>query len=451
MVCRFETSRSVRFGAQIRALTCVVWAMSIVGCGQGPRFAGCNIILISIDTLRADHVGAYGYGRDTTPNIDHFAKEAVVFMETASTAPKTLPSHASIFTSLLPSHHGALSNRGFRVPEDSLMMAEILRDAGYRTVSFNDGGLMEAKFGFSQGFEIYDSTPLKSRFETRVGPAKDWIAANRDSRFFLFLHTYEVHLPLEPPEFYFDLFRRQDADHHPGDLVFGVQKRNELKKTEIAESDLEHVIDLYDAAIRSMDAAFQDLIQFLADVELLDNTLIVFTSDHGEEYGERGRIAAHGSTLYDEVIRVPLIVRFPGGRYGSTIVDRQVSSLDILPTVMDVADIAPMKHFEGRSLTGVVRGRSREESVAFSETGNGKFASARDGTWKLLRRPKQNWLFHLLEDPGETHNAAPRFRDTFSRLERALDAALAARPMRSNPFEPDEETNERLRALGYID
>jgi arylsulfatase A-like enzyme len=428
-----------------------IGAVVSLGCSVEPGFDGSNIILISIDTLRADHVGVYGYERDTTPNIDRFARESVIFMETAATAPKTLPSHASIFTSLLPSHHGGLSNRGFRLSDDAVTMAEILRDKGYRTVSFNDGGLMAEAFGFSQGFEIYESTEQKSRFETRVEPAKEWIAAHRDSRFFLFLHTYEVHLPLKPPRKYFEMFRRADRRHYPEDLVFTKHRLNREEKAAANVPVVEHVIDLYDATIRSMDASFQDLVDFLSAMDLLDDTLIVFTSDHGEEFGERGKIAAHGSTLYDEVIRVPLIIRFPGGTYGSTIVDGQVSSLDILPTVLDVVGIEPLDFFEGHSLRDLVRGRASTINVAFSETGNGKFATARDGRWKMLQRPRVGWLFDLVEDPGETQNVAPKNRDVFLQLQRQLAAALGSRPLRSSPFEPDEETTEQLRALGYIE
>jgi arylsulfatase A-like enzyme len=429
----------------------VVWLLVGAGCRAGTRFPGCNIVLISIDTLRADHVGVYGYPRDTTPNIDRFARECVVFDEAAANAPKTLPSHASIFTSLLPSHHGVLSNRGYRVPDDAVMMAEILRDQGYRTISFNDGGLVAAEFGFSQGFELYDSTPRKSRFSTRVEPAMEWIAANRESRFFLFLHTYEVHLPLEPPKVYFDLFSRDDTRRLPGDLAFDAKKRNKLKKAGFAESDVEHAIDLYDATIRSMDASFQDLVDFLSTMELLDNTLVIFTSDHGEEYGERGRLAAHGSTLYDEVIRVPLIIRFPGGRFGSRHVDRQVSGIDILPTVLDIAGIEPLEVFEGRSLTDLIRGRRSKTNIAFSETGSGKLAAARDGTWKLLHSIRGDMLFQLLDDPDETHNVAAGNPETLRRLQQNLDEALGARPMRSHRFDHDEATIERLRALGYVD
>lgn len=446
---RMKTSLGRKRGR--RTPLAVLLLCAATGCGGESERTNYNVILISIDTLRADHVGSYGYHRQTTPSIDQFASGSVLFTEAVAPAPQTLPSHASIFTSLIPSHHGGLANFRFKLSEEAVTMAEILKDHGYATVSFNDGGVMSASFGFSQGFDLYESTPHKSEFSTRVAPAKEWLSRHQDRPFFLFLHSYEVHLPLAPGAAYLELFDSGYAGPLPGHLGGKVLRDIRDGKIEITEAELEHIIDLYDATIRSMDAAFQDLIGFLREADLLDNSLIVFTSDHGEEYGERGRIAVHGPTLFDEVLLVPLIIRFPEGLFASTVVDSQVRSIDILPTVLDVLGIEAPTRFDGTSLVDLVRSGTDQHLPALSEARSGTLASLRDGSWKVIRGERTVKLFDLRNDPSETSDLAsddPAERD---RLQALLEQILGSQRRVSTPHEPDDEAVEQLKALGYVD
>jgi arylsulfatase A-like enzyme len=407
--------------------------------------------LISIDTLRADHLGVYGYHRDTTPNIDRFARGAVLFADPVAPAPQTLASHASIFTSLLPSHHGALGNFKFKLADDAVTMAEILADNGYATVSFNDGGLLDADFGCGQGFSLYDSTSKKSPFAGRVAPARKWLARKLEEPFFLFLHSYEVHTPLKPEPRYLSLFETDYEGPLPGHFGGVVLRRFRDGEFEADQANLDHIVALYDATIRSMDDSFQELIEALEERGLYDRAMIILTSDHGEEYGERGRVAVHGPTLYDEVIRVPLIIKFPHDRYASTVVEQQVRLIDILPTMLELIEVEPLPHFEGTSLVSLIHGRQDGDLPAVSETRTGKLASLRDGSWKLVKGNRKKTLFDIEHDPAETFEVAEDNSERVERLETTLDELRAARPSRSTPHDPDAESVEQLRALGYVE
>jgi hypothetical protein len=332
---------------------------------RNPACPDCNVILVSIDTLRADHLGCYGYPADTTPNIDQFSKDAVLFRTAIAHAPSTTPSHASILTSQLPVHHGALRARQRPISEDVKTMAEIMRDAGYRTISFNGGGQVAATYGFDRGFETYQSEP--GTFAQKVERAAHWMQRNRDAKFFMFLHTYEVHAPYQADPGFMEMF---DADY-AGELDDAILPRllmtiNDGTVTIDAE-DVRHIVNAYDAEIRSMDQAFARLVRYLAQGNLLDNTIVIFTSDHGEEFGEHAQMGRHSHALYDEVLRVPLIIRLPGRKFAGTIVDRLVRGIDILPTVTDLLDLEPLDQFDGSSLTPLMMQRKDVERIAVSQ------------------------------------------------------------------------------------
>jgi len=418
--------------------------------GPDHRFPDCNIILISIDTLRADHLGCYGYSRGTSPNIDRFLEECVFFEQHIANAPRTLPSHASIFTSLIPSHHGADDDRP--LSEGFLTMAEILSQNGYRTVSFNDGGYVSEKFGFGQGFDLYHSFPKTSRgtLKNRVNNAMKWIRENPAGKFFMFLHTYEVHHPYTPAEDYLALF---DSGYSGGlpphitrDLLLEIND-NELA---IDESDKKHIIDTYDAEIKSMDESFVVLIDFLKKRELYDNTMIIFTSDHGEEFGEHGMMGWHGTTLFDEVLHVPLIVKFPDSLFSSTVIGQQVRTIDILPTVLEVCGIPEEKIFEGQSLIKMVKGKNQRLYAVSEMGGYGK--SIRTSAWKYCRVHSTEMLFDLEANPEESRNLASEHPDRKTRLKGLLDSLLI-KPYITVPEDKaklDKETLDQLRDLGYI-
>jgi len=413
------------------------------------QYPHSNIILISIDTLRADHLGCYGYKKNTSPYIDKFSEESVLFKQSIANASTTLPSHASIFTSLIPSHHGA-----FHLPlsEDALTMAEILKLQGYQTISFNDGGYVSAKFGFDQGFDLYDSFPESPQgtFKNRVNKAIKWIKENQPEKFFLFLHTYEVHHPYTPKEKYSTLFE----DGYSGDLDSNISvellKEINEKNLTIDKEDKNHIINTYDAEIRSMDEGFSELLNFLREYNLYDSTLVIFTSDHGEEFGEHGLMGWHGVTLFDEVLHVPLIIKFPNSTFSKTVVNQQVSGLDILPTLMDVLGIETGEIFEGKSLLSSIKGK-KKTSYAVSELGEQRKSIRAEGL-KYYRNLSSEMLFNLIKDPLEQTDISDHHPNKTERLKKALKSILEKRPqiLTKDKTKLDKKTLEKLKALGYI-
>jgi arylsulfatase A-like enzyme len=325
----------------------------------------CNVILISIDTLRADHLGCYGYPRETTPNLDEFSRQAVRFETTIAHAPSTTASHASIFTSLIPPHHGAQRSKRQPISDKVRTMAEILREAGYRTVSYNGGGQVSAEYGFDRGFEVYELE--RGGFAETVTKAVRWMQRHPDEKFFMFLHTYEVHAPYQPDPEFMEIFDAGYAgelgDQIPMRLLLDINEG----KTTVDEPDVRHIVNAYDAEIRSMDRAFGLLVRFLAARELLEKTIVIFTSDHGEEFDEHAQIGRHSFALYDEVLRVPLIIRLPGSRLASTAVAQPVRSIDILPTLVELLGLESSDQFEGSTLTPLMRGRKSADRVAVSQ------------------------------------------------------------------------------------
>lgn len=432
------------------------------------RSPGSNVILISIDTLRADHLGCYGYPQNTTPNIDEFSKDSVLFKETIAQAPSTTPSHASIFTSLIPSHHGAFFSMKKPIPQDIVTMAEILKDNGYKTISFNGGAQIAAEFGFDQGFDTYDSWQRKENQSSttlidkvdftieKVDSAIDWIRTNPSEEFFLFLHTYEVHHPYTPKKEYLDLFEKNYSGDLPinisGRLVEKINKGN----VEISEEDKEHIVNTYDAEIYSMDMAFGTLVDFLKKTNLYDDTIIIFTSDHGEEFGEHGMMGWHSHTLYDELLKVPLIIKFENSKYGGTVIEEQIRSIDILPTLLDILNIGTLECFEGTSLVKWLKNVNRRELPAVSEqdtVGQTHPATVRTKRWKLYDRLNDVRLFNLESDPLEQKDVRKRNKKVCNKLQDELSYWLNQKQtvVKTREADLDEETLKRLKSLGYID
>ena len=415
----------------------------------------CNVILISIDTLRADHLGCYGYEKNTTPNIDELSKDSVLFKETIAQTSSTLPSHASIFTSLIPSHHGAFFSMKTPMPQEIVTMAEILKGNNYITISYNGGGQIAAEFGLNQGFDLYDSWPSKDiineTFIKKVNSAINWIKNNPGEKFFLFLHTYETHHPYTPKKEYLDLFEEDYSGNLPMDTSKTLLKKINQKEIKINEEDKKHIISTYDAEIYSMDKAFGILVDFLKKENLYNNTIIIFTSDHGEEFGEHGMMGWHGHALYDEQLKVPLIIKFPDSKYASRIIGEQTRSIDILPTLLDILDIPASETFEGVSLISWLKRKKNKEIFAVSQQDNSGPAhptTIRTKKWKLY----DSRLFNLKLDPLEKIDVAKEHESVDKYLKDNLNEILQQRKIiyTGEELEPDKETSEHLKSLGYV-
>ncbi len=412
-----------------------------------------NVILISIDTLRPDHLGCYGYDRETSPSLDALCEEAVVFEETIAQAPSTLHSHASMFTSLLPHHHQATWAAKTRIPEAAVTVAEVFQQAGYRTAAFTGGGQMDRVFGLDQGFEVFEQ-PVSQRFEGTVWKGVEWLESDDPRPFFLFLHTYEAHLSYTPRPEYMAVFDEGYSGDLPDEIDLELIDRiNEGEIEFDLDSDLRHLIAAYDSEIRSADDGLANLLWYLREHDLYDETLIVFTSDHGEEFGEHGKFGLHSHTLFDELLRVPLVVKFPGSEHAGTRVGQQVRSIDIPATLVMAAGIQAPDQFTGTDLRQLLSSQQVDELVAISRLdsppGQRGKTSARTRRWKLV----QGELHDLLHDPGEQWYASPSAESAAEGeiLEEALRQALEARE--AFPLEvvaPSDSTLDELRALGYI-
>jgi arylsulfatase A-like enzyme len=409
----------------------------------------CNVILISIDTLRADHLGAYGYERDTSPNLDRFARDAVVFENAISQSAWTTPAHASMMTGLYPWEHGLVfyKNPG-RLADEVTTLAELLGARGYRTAGFNGGGYVSDTFGLGAGFEIYEGTRF---FRHNVDASIDWLERHGDERFFLFLHAYDVHRPyivpkpfdvFSDPEARFDMRGFCDSGQHPYE----------------DEEELAYIVSQYDAGIRYADYVVGEFLSHLHNEGLLDRSIVVVTSDHGDELFEHGA-CDHIKSVYEELVHVPLMIRVPGA--GARRVSSPVpASVAVTPTVLELLGAETGKIGE-RSVAPLLRGEPGTPEGIISETGRGGgngtlryWRGLRTDRWKLVyaRRgaDERFELYDLRDDPLEQNDVISAKPAVFERMK----AELLRPPFRTSaPSQAhiDPETVEALRALGYVD
>ena len=425
-----------------------------------------NVLLIVFDTLRADRTGLYGYDRPTTPFLDRLAKRGAMVEDVIAPYPSTLTSHWSIFTGLSPPRHRAYPEQGVRPEAETL--AEILRRAGYLTAAFTEGGFVHSFFGFGRGFDLYHNGPDRgtNKFSGNARDtfklARDWLAEQRDTRFFVFLHTYQVHSPYEPPRRELERFETDYdgrwAQSYPVEASFAINNGVvSLRPAEIA-----HLGALYDAEIRYLDDAFADLWEELEGLEVLDDTLVVITSDHGEDLMEHGWMH-HGTTLYDPALRVPLVVIWKGRVSEDSRLRCQRALVDLMPTILELIGLQPPQMLDGRSFAKELRAGVCDESrPAYAELRNSAYkrhagipmASVRDGAWKLIAHEASGdaELYHLSVDPGEDRNLIQSEGERAQGLLEALAAYLAAGPRTAGPGdELTPEMEEQLRGLGYLE
>jgi len=471
-------------GNRLRAVAFLV-ALILPGCSgvSTTEVDRPNIVLVSIDSLRWDHVGSYGYDRPTTPFLDELAAKGIRFENTFSTTSWTLPSHAAMFTGLYDSTHGLVDN-GMRLADEHRTLAEMLRDEGYETVGFFGGPYLHPTFGLAQGFEAFhdcmvDAPALASGTEVRrglttmarhpshsdvTGPrtaqrVSEWLEGRSAKPFFLFLHMWDVHYDYIPPAEYVEMF---DADYD-GELTGERFFSNPLIHPELPAPDLEHLLALYDGEIRFTDDILRRIFSELESRGLLENTLVVVTSDHGDEFFEHG-YQGHGETLFEEVVRIPLIVSWPGRLEGGRVVTELVRLVDLAPTLAAVAGYDDELELEGRNLLPLLEGGSVPAATALTElySGGAEIRALRTLDAKLLLQDSRSepLLFRLTEDPHELNPIGPgtEHEEDRRRYARELLEALEAAEVRraalglagSDPVQPNDEMLERLRSLGYI-
>ncbi|MGD9403340.1 MAG: sulfatase, partial [bacterium] len=349
-------------------LLAVLLGMALaVSCGGEDR--PLNVIVVGIDTLRPDHLGCYGYDRATSPNIDAFAAGGVLFENCVSQAPWTAPSFATVFSSLYPSQHGSMDVHS-KIRGSVPTLATLLREHGYATGAVINAPALKPEFGLSRGFDFYDMTPLDGRIGD--GTTRDvlaWIDENSDGPFFMFAHYFDPHIPYGPPPGYDDLFHKgyEGRIRNPFDMEGFSKARERLfeEMKELTADDWAEIVNLYDGEIVFVDEAFGALMKGLEERGLIRNTIVILLSDHGEEFFEHGGFE-HGHTLYDELIRVPLIISLPGRVMQGTRIRNQVRLLDVTPTVFGLLGLEPPAHFEGVSLAPYLEGQGSVDARAGS-------------------------------------------------------------------------------------
>jgi arylsulfatase A-like enzyme len=421
-----------------------------------------SILLVSIDSLRADHLGAYGYERETSPVFDRLAAEGVLFENASAASSWTLPSHITLLTGLAPEGHGVFETSR-RLGLDAVTLPEVLKGAGYSTAGFVSGPYLESRYGYTQGFDVYDDFTLvaDSNVASHRGitsPALtarvlDWLTGwdegGREQPFFLFVHMWDVHYDFNPPAPYDTMF---DPDYE-GEITGDDFEVGGAVHVGMAARDLAHVIALYDGEIRFTDEHLGRIVERLRELGTLDETIVVVTSDHGEEFFEH-REKGHRNNLYEETIRVPLTIRYPERISAGAHIERPVQGMDVAPTILGLAGIARPEGFGQRGVALLEEGAP--ERPAFSHLG-GAFEAVRTRDHKLIRRldgsgSGSEEFYDLREDPGETTNrlasqpeAAEALRKELRRWREESGSGF------SGATEIDAEHLERLRALGYVE
>lgn len=417
--------------------------------GDGARTSTPNVIIISADTLRWDHVGANGYARDTTPNIDQLAVEGVNFRQAYAQAPFTAPSHTSILSSMYPSVHGVF-NHGQTLDESVVTLPEAFQQAGYATAAFTQ---LNGRT-YRQGFDTYAF--LESPYENGgkglgdLTPATDWIERHSERPFFLFLHSYDVHLPYKPPPEYIE---RWAADYE-GPLPKLIRRRHidaiNAGETVMTPRDYQYLIDMYDAELSRADEIYGRFFETLRRLEVYDNTVIAFFSDHGEEMGEHGQWGRHSYSLYNELLRTPLIIRGPGIPSGAQI-DAPVGLVDMAPTLLQLAGIELPETFMGQDLEPLWSGRERQPRDVIAEKLESRVLIA--AGYKLFSDGR---LFDLEADPNEHTDVAETEPEVRELMQEKLDrwAEILARAGEgiesAGPVTLTKEDKRRLRDLGYL-
>ena len=463
-----------------------------------------NVLLITVDTLRADRLGCYGYDRAETPNIDGLAEKGVLFENAVSPIPSTLPSHSSIMTGLYPHQHGVRDNAVYYLPDEAETLGEVFSNEGYETAAFVSAFVLNSRFGIDQGFGLFDeeldepiekpgkerpdlpaytrwwmerkAKPFQRSAEHAVEKAAGWLrevtggdsAGAASEPFFCWVHLFDPHMPYNPPEQWLNRFPDLSDGAMDGtmDCVHAQVKAN---KGKLKPEHLVQMAGRYDAEIAYTDHWIGRLLAVLDETGARDRTIVVFTADHGESFGEHiGLFFEHNASVYDETLRVPLIVAPPSLKIPGTRNRSLTSLVDIFPTMLDLAGIDLPGGLPGRSLFGHVE---NEERIVYLEALCSEqampspihYRGVRSLTHKLFRvvenksKGRRAWGFYnIAEDPGEKRDIKKTRGADFAMMEEALRRYLelgresGGTPANFWPLQDDEERIEKMRALGYI-
>ena len=400
-----------------------------------------NLIVISLDTTRADHLGSYGYASARTPATDALARAGALFAQAATPAPLTLPAHSSLMTGFYPTYHGVRLNGTAALSQSHTTLAEVLAGHGYNTGAFVGAFVLDGRWGLNQGFGTYDDQFDMKKFKhldlaavQRPGDqvmdaAIRWLDGQRHDPFFAWIHLYDAHSPYEPPERLASDFRGRGP------------------------------VGLYDGEIAFADEQVGRCVSWLKTAGLDDRTILVVVGDHGESLGSHGE-GTHGYFIYDDVLHVPLIIATPIDELRGIRVDAQVSLVDVFPTVLALAGIDSQGRLDGRSLVPLMfHPATPDTAYAYSESmtpnlqyGWSALHSLRSPRYKFIRAPTPE-LYDLTADPGEIHNVLSSHRSMAHDMDSALDRLMAESSRGARAPEVanlDRDTIARLSSLGYV-
>lgn len=390
-----------------------------------PAPASLSVVLITLDTLRADVLGCYG-GGVATPHIDGLARDGALFEQATATVPLTLPSHGSIMTGLLPVRHGVRDNGGFFLEPSFTTLAERFQGAGYATGAFVGSWVLERRWGLAQGFDRYSDPFVDEEFQRRgdavVADALGWLGQlPAERRFLAWIHLFDPHTPYDPPE----PFRSRYASQP------------------------------YYGEVAHVDALVGRVLEELDRRGRREKTIVVLMADHGESLGDHGE-PEHGLFVYDATMAIPLLIRTPWGPTGRS--RTQVSSVDVFPTLLDLVGLAPQPEIDGASLLPVLQDLKREMGhVAYVETyfptyhfGWHPLRGLRDGRYKLIQASRAE-MYDLGSDPGETVDISAENGPRAERMRAAMESLAPPGQRAPERTSVDAETRERLAALGYAD
>jgi arylsulfatase A-like enzyme/tetratricopeptide (TPR) repeat protein len=402
-----------------------------------------NIILITLDTTRADHLACYGYSDVRTPTLDALAGRGVLFEQCASSSPLTLPSHSTIMTGMYPTYHGVRVNGNTALSDEQTTIAEVLAAKGYSCGAFIGGFVLDGRWGLKQGFQHYDDQFDLKKYKTLdlggvqrpgnevVDATLAWLGGQKDKTFFAWVHLYDPHAPYEPPEPYLSEYRQKGKG----------------------------LVSLYDGEIAFMDSQIGRLLEWLGKSGLDSNTLVVLIGDHGEGLQSHGE-GAHGYFIYDSVAHVPFLVVAPFNALQGVRVRSQVRTVDLFPTVLEFAGIEPPVKVHGRSLLPrMFDPKTDDQSFAYGESmtpsiqfGWSPLYFLRTTRFKFIAAPRPEF-YDLAQDPGEERDVQDRYPDRALTMKKALDRLItetSAGAPKLQAANLDKETMERLSALGYI-
>jgi arylsulfatase len=475
-------SEGVRPARILRLLLGVVAITAGTSCGTAEQVSPWrppDVLLISLDTLRADYLMTYGYARETTPRLAQLAQQSIVFDRAYAPAPHTLPSHASLFTGLYPATHGLVA-RGTVLSAEIPTLAELLSRQGYQTAGFVNAYFLAPEFGFSRGFGHYDFAHDIDDFrdaEATNAAILSWIDDSREEPLFLFAHYFDPHsdwdhLPYDAPEPFSKRFVGDPPEtFRAGNGKVWASRYLALLNREnlpVSAEALRHTSDLYDAGVAYTDDSVGALLDALESRGRLERTIIIVTSDHGEEFREHGKLLH--TQVYEELMRVPLLVSLPEmrGHAAGSCRDRRESTgrpgrvhglvqhVDFLPMLAECLGFPVPENVLGPSFLGALFGEAtKREAVYFDTVDGSQQGILREDGWKLvesLRRGERR-LYHLGEDPGEQRDRSNDHPELMTALASQLEAHVAdaaASRIAADRIAVPEEVHQALEALGYV-